>query len=1240
MLHGFSERILKVRVAAGLLCPRPHNFWFVLVLFGLLLGTRAVGDITYAARDAETSSASVAAAPTPAPGVIDPQGAPENYLMFRDDELYVPKIDFDSGQGYDVAAQDFGYPDATLEITASVSVNTDIFVGDFAPQIYAARGRVTRQDTDQVIAIYPHLSALQVMVPNDAGETSLGSIAVPTDDIFLGMDVGDLDKIADSAGNNHDEIAIAYSTPSNNGYAVNLAVLNYTSALNISEPVCTANTTTSIGVDSLNDIDVVDTILDVAVADFDGDGMNEIAVTHLQNSTNFVVTTFRYAFNGNSCALTQQYATVTTETDVPAVGSLQTAVGDMDGDGVTDLVIARAVKDLNIQTTYILAYYYSGNSNLDLQQKAESSVGTGDISVPVRVQVATGLFKFDPPNGYDFSRRQVLVGYTFDAQSVDVQAFEWVGTNPPQVQAIGELAYFTGVFINQSWSIAAGAFKGDLAPEDPRWSAAFYAMNTFSNATASYYLFDVENPPGKRRDVNWSVAETAVRFPLVAFDVDGNSRFLGAPVHIYIPKTIKTDYVIYEPPKHTFYNLDQSKKWGYYGQIVNVSRFPDFNVTFTQDQSSSFSTTTKGSTDWTIGGSESVSASSTVEEGANAGIVSGEFKTSVGISNTLSYNYNKRSETTDGNYHSQSVEYSTTTSADDSLGGSRQELDIWRYRIFGLPPGAGGSYPNAYYDYVIPSKPVDFIGISGLDLDWYQPQHENGNLLSYPLADNGNFVPSDVGTIVVSGTVMSGTLVPASEIPCCGNGGHEELKFTGTVSHATDIRSSHTVQENADFTASFSAESEFFGTGGEISGSVDAAFNDTNSWSRSTIQNAQSTASESIDLNYSADGTGFGYLVYPVMHTTPDGTYKVSHAIQFLPNSQTAFWDEYYGQKPDPALNLPNRFYETTYSNNPVWEPKEDYSRKTIRGFKMLNGVKNPQTNKNDELPFEAPVAGGPLILSVNVYNYSTGGITNETPTNANNLKVLFQYAPWNGSKETGPRVNIGKINMPQVAPMQILPAQIPWDTTGLGGNGSCSTKQYRIIVTLDPNNTIDEIYEAENQNTKYPYVFVDPQNNQPTTRYLVGIDPGQNNEGFTYATIQTPNPNGACDTGFNADAFLKPTQSLGGMDAVDHKLHTDQLIAVRNKPLRLRLKVFSNTPHGFHGHVLIYDGNPRKGAPLIADKLVHFGNAEGAVVWFNWVPRQTGEHKLFAKLIQTRGDPVKNNARAFVRVNVVEKIR
>ena len=40
-------------------------------------------------------------------------------------------------------------------------------------------------------------------------------------------------------------------------------------------------------------------------------------------------------------------------------------------------------------------------------------------------------------------------------------------------------------------------------------------------------------------------------------------------------------------------------------------------------------------------------------------------------------------------------------------------------------------------------------------------------------------------------------------------------------------------------------------------------------------------------------------------------------------------------------------------------------------------------------------------------------------------------------------------------------------------------------------------------------------------------------------------------------------------------------------QPLRLRVKVYSATPHDDFSHVLVYDGDPEKGGQMIAGKLL-----------------------------------------------------
>lgn len=1221
----------------------------ILFLSILILLTRAPGEPVGVA-SAEGKGTATVLTPHPEradadtqPGQTDPQGAPETYMMFRDDELFYPQV-YDTGFNWQLV-NFVDFPDATLEITNSIRSGYE--GTDW--EIYAKRGRVTHQDRDQIIWVSREGSSGTVNVyatPQDFGEINyiggFDGLAPRADGFsdFLGVAVGDLDKVTDSAGDNHDEIAVAYaSAGANGGYDVNLNVLNFTVAGYVTGPVCQTNSTTSLGIDSLNGITPIDNILDVAIGDFDGDGMNEIAVTHFENANAVVVTTFRYTFDGAStCTLTQANATVDT-IDAPSnvLGSLQTDAGDVDGDGVADLVVAYTLQDnANLQRVVPDLAIFNGNHDLNLQVLADQSLDVPATASP-RVQVATALFRFDPGNGYDFNRRQILIGWASAEDTISMQAYDWDGSIH-QFVSLADAASFSPFLTDERWSMTAGALKGVLAPQDPRWSAAFYGMPT-SGEVASYFVFDVAEPQGtKRKDIASSAVPGAARLPIVAFDADGNSLFLGAPVRMSADDTVSTDYIIYEPPKHTFYNIDTSGRWGQEGQIVNVSRYQDFNVTLTENNTTSVSTSSTQSSDWTIGVSNESSASGTVKAGLDLGITAASEKTTLGMSTTVSYNYNYQNQFINSHYKSQSVTYSTSTDSDDSVGGKLQWLDIWRYRIYGLAAEQVSPFQAAYYDYVIPSKQINFQGNAGRDLDWYQPQHENGNLLSYPLASNGSYQPSDVGTLAISGTVMSGTLVSSSRITCCGNGGDEGLEFTGSVAQQHNISSSHTVNESVDFSAAYSAKVQILGNGGSISASTDIGFNNSNSWKNASTSNETTSVSKEVTLNYGKDGTGFGYFIYPVMHTTPDGTYKVSHAVTFLPNSQTAFWDEYYGQKPDPALNLPLRFYETTYLGNPTWAPKQDFSRKTIRGFYLLNGTRNPVTNQNDVLPQKAVSAGAPLLVQVNVYNYSTGGITNQTSTDANNLQVRFEYAPFDGTKETGARVKIGTITLPRVSPMQIVPAPIAWNTSGLGGTETCTTQAYRIIVTLDPNNTIDEIYENEVPTQNYPYVTVDP-NGGIHKRLLPGIDPGQNNEGYAYVTVQTPDPNGNCAAGFDADVSLKK-KSLGGLDAVSGKLRAEGIQAIVNAATQLRVRVYSDKPHGLFGHVLIFDGKPRKGGQLIADKLVHFGNPDGETVWFDWVPHVLGKHTLYARVVGHREDPDKKNGRDVLKVNVVSETR
>ena len=95
------------------------------------------------------------------------------------------------------------------------------------------------------------------------------------------MAVGDLDKIPDANGANHDEVVVAYAIDlppdSPNGpYGVNLAVLNYTTSTGSTQPLYqTLITVPGLYLDANSGSSRV---ISVAIGDFDGDGQNEIAL--------------------------------------------------------------------------------------------------------------------------------------------------------------------------------------------------------------------------------------------------------------------------------------------------------------------------------------------------------------------------------------------------------------------------------------------------------------------------------------------------------------------------------------------------------------------------------------------------------------------------------------------------------------------------------------------------------------------------------------------------------------------------------------------------------------------------------------------------------------------------------------------------------------------------------------------------------------------------------------------------
>lgn len=91
------------------------------------------------------------------------------------------------------------------------------------------------------------------------------------------------------------------------------------------------------------------------------------------------------------------------------------------------------------------------------------------------------------------------------------------------------------------------------------------------------------------------------------------------------------------------------------------------------------------------------------------------------------------------------------------------------------------------------------------------------------------------------------------------------------------------------------------------------------------------------------------------------------------------------------------------------------------------------------------------------------------------------------------------------------------------------------------------------------------------------------------------------------------------------------------NRPLRVRVGVFSSIAHRDGTTLLLFDGNPAEGAPAVASQQVHPGNngGQGTYIWFNWMPKTTGTHHLYTKLLQRATDVKRGNNVSSLHVQV-----
>src|SRR5215475_13024701 len=249
-----------------------------------------------------------------------------------------------------------------------------------------------------------------------------------------------------------------------------------------------------------------------------------------------------------------------------------------------------------------------------------------------------------------------------------------------------------------------------------------------------------------------------------------------------------------------------------------------------------------------FGGSLKVSAALSAQVGESNTI--GNAKVSAEVSNKISYNFDQNEAGYNSNYAERTISESTAAENDDVITGRVQTFDIWRYRVLGLPPVltesdiSTGEFAYPYYEVVLPGPALKFSA-GGVDLDWYQPPHENGNILSYPAPTANTYTPTDLGTFDIpcpqaersrcnaDGTLTeSKPMIPASQRFVNATAESISIDYGNKTGSGDSIKTEHKLANSLDAKAGVSVQAGGKENNVTKSASIEVNFSAGGSWGK------------------------------------------------------------------------------------------------------------------------------------------------------------------------------------------------------------------------------------------------------------------------------------------------------------------------------------------------------------------------------------------------------------------------
>lgn len=755
---------------------------------------------------------------------------------------------------------------------------------------------------------------------------------------------------------------------------------------------------------------------DVNTGDLNDDGIDEIVISTVRNvdcarsQGCWASTIYVYDVTGSSITLLNQADVFTVDDNSSRwIEHVAVELGDYNGDGVDEIAAALHVPHNGSTHRWYLTGLSWDGSALVIGHNESIHQTTGSFGFPLSMKAAdmdldgteelaylgrtmqlfaadSAFTEFDNIGGGNFGpddnnrgRRMIAVA------DIDGASRMWYSTDNQAVHR-PEIIVTRSVEFSDN-----GGINKDRASE----ITAFRFTPTQFNLEEIGQIYRDESSDNSGA---WTMMLAAGNFG------DRGIR-VGKPQFYRETEIVQPLVILNAPPLHfdMFDNTPIDVSGCYLGSDCG------FAATYTEQTSQTVEVTTQISGDWQIGAGIDGNLNSILDEIPVAGELVVDLLDALGLGIDFNFeaSYGEGFSELLGTQRTITLTTQVSTFEDDAIYASVLDYDIWEYPLYVRGQFAGNIaivLPNPKRDQWFNSKTPEAAS--------YRPGHEFGNILSY----STDLAPArSIEQVFTGSRYTLGTQTVTWDVT------REQTQFS-------ESEQSTTLQMSGDIDISLPIPTLNLNINGDYS-------SQTLNTHRTSVSNLQGVTVNFGQIEATVEGKKANYSVTPFIYWERSGALVVDYAVEPSiagPGEVPTWWQERYGQLPDPAFNLPGRYDDVKTGN-----------------------IVDPATlSRTKSLAFYPEIIdpGQTVTIQALISNHSLLPTASEVP-----VRFYIGDPAAGGVAITGTPTNPDPV-APVIAARGTATVRTSWNVPG-----NTLDSALRIYAVIDPGNTLSEIHESNN---------------------------------------------------------------------------------------------------------------------------------------------------------------------------------